>query len=285
MSDSDSDSSDSYSSDSSDIDIGTRRRRRSEDEEQEMLTLAQIYKKDSKHGDITPWNGREPRPDESIFVYVIFDDIFLRRMVCNNLGDLLKLQVDKRDIDTRALYAQVPAYHIPDKIGTYLKLPSYFTCYDQPHCLQDCWLQVASFLPNLMKERKIVMFHPRSRTQIPSKSHAPVGDYKPTFWLNLSDIKYTYPLNTVETKGALKKHLVNGDEFIRQLPLSQFQNTDLYEELREYVPNPLERQKFRGDKHGGKSRRRLKRRFKRKTIKQINKRNKRKTIKRRFKKR
>ena len=36
---------------------------------------------------------------------------------------------------------------------------------------------------------------------------------------------------------------------------------------------------------GGKSRRRLKRRFKRKTIKQINKRNKRKTIKRRFKKR
>jgi hypothetical protein len=265
---------------------------RSEDEQLKMLTLAQIYKKDGKHGDITPWNGREPRPDESIFVYVIFDDIFLRRMVCDNLGDLLKLQVDKRDINTRALYAQVPAHHIPDKIGTNLTLPSYFTCSDQPHCLQECWLQVASFLPKLMTAGKIVMFHPRSRKQIPSSVHFQVGDYKPTFWLNLSDIKYTYPLNTVETKGALKKHHDNGDEFIRQLPLSQFQNTDLYEERREYVPNPLEdreyvsnlfkRRKLGGGQHGGKSRRRLKRRNKRKTIKQINKRNKRKTIKRRF---
>lgn len=279
MANSDSDDESSASSASS----GSSGRR--EDEEQEMLTLAQIYKKDGIRGDITPWNGREPGPDESIFVYVILHNDFLKRMVCDNLGDLLKLQVNKHDIDTRALYAQVAAAHVPDKIGTYLNLPSYFPCYNQPLCLQECWLQVASFLPKLMTEGKIVMFHPRSRTQIPSTVHAMVGDYKPTFWLNLSGINYEYPLNTVETRRALKKHYDNGDEFIRELPLSDVENPHLYYVRREYVPNPFKRRKLKGGQHGGKSRRRLKRRNKRKTIKQINKRNKRKTIKRRFKKR
>jgi hypothetical protein len=257
----------------------------SEDEQPEMLTLAQIYKKDGVRGDITPWNGREPGPDESIFVFCILDNDFLRRMVCDNLGDLLKLQVDKHDIDIRALYAQVATAYVPDKIGTYLKLPSYFPCYNQPRCLQECWLQVASFLPKLMSEGKIVMFHPRSGIQIPSTIYVPVGDYKPTFWLNLSGINYTYPHNTVETRRALKKHYDNGDELIRQLPPSEFKNPALYEVRREYVPSPLKRpnpfklpnpfkhRKLGGGQHRGKSRRRLKRR------------NKRKTIKRRFKKR
>ena len=260
---------------------GSRTRSRSPLEQ--MVKLAKIYqKKNGMRGDITPWNGREPGPDESIFVYVILHNDFLKRMVCDNLGDLLKLQVNKHDIDTRALYAQVAAAHVPDKIGTYLTLPSYFPCYNQPLCLQECWLQVASFLPKLMTEGKIVMFHPMSKMQISSTVHAMVGDYKPTFWLNLSGINYEYPLNTVETRRALKKHYDNGDEFIRELPLSDVENPHLYYVRREYVPNPFKRQKHEGGQKAGKSHRKLKRRFKRKTIKR---RNKRKTIKRRFKKR
>ena len=276
-----SDSSDSYSSDSYSTDSSGRSRSRSPLEQ--MVKLAKIYqKKNGMRGDITPWNGREPGPDESIFVYVILHNDFLKRMVCDNLGDLLKLQVNKHDIDTRALYAQVAAAHVPDKIGTYLTLPSYFPCYNQPLCLQECWLQVASFLPKLMTEGKIVMFHPMSKMQISSTVHAMVGDYKPTFWLNLSGINYEYPLNTVETRRALKKHYDNGDEFIRELPLSDVENPHLYYVRREYVPNPFKRQKHEGGQKAGKSHRKLKRRFKRKTIKR---RNKRKTIKRRFKKR
>ena len=276
-----SDSSDSYSSDSYSTDSSGRSRSRSPLEQ--MVKLAKIYqKKNGMRGDITPWNGREPGPDESIFVYVILHNDFLKRMVCDNLGDLLKLQVNKHDIDTRALYAQVAAAHVPDKIGTYLTLPSYFPCYNQPLCLQECWLQVASFLPKLMTEGKIVMFHPMSKMQISSTVHAMVGDYKPTFWLNLSGINYEYPLNTVETRRALKKHYDNGDEFIRELPLSDVENPHLYYVRREYVPNPFKRQKHEGGQKAGKSHRKLKRRFKRKTIKR---RNKRKTIKPKFKKR
>ena len=285
-----SDSSDSYSSDSYSTDSSGRSRSRSPLEQ--MVKLAKIYqKKNGMRGDITPWNGREPGPDESIFVYVILHNDFLKRMVCDNLGDLLKLQVNKHDIDTRALYAQVAAAHVPDKIGTYLNLPSYFPCYNQPLCLQECWLQVASFLPKLMTEGKIVMFHPMSKMQISSTVHAMVGDYKPTFWLNLSGINYEYPLNTVETRRALKKHYDNGDEFIRELPLSDVENPHLYYVRREYVPNPFKRQKHEGGQKAGKSHRKLKRRFKRKTIKRRNKRktikrrNKRKTIKPKFKKR
>lgn len=69
------------------------------------------------------------------------------------------------------------------------------------------------------------------------------------------------------TQGNIHKSLFSR-EFTRRV------------DLRRRSASPLPR-----PQGGGKSRRRLKRRFKRKTIKQINKRNKRKTIKRRFKKR
>jgi hypothetical protein len=153
-----------------------------------------------------------------------------------------------------------------------------------------------------MDEKKIYMFHPRSGVKMVSTSHFVVpGRYKPSLWLDITDIRHTLPDFDLDFFTSNPSF----NEPIRYLDKSEFENPDLYEVCREYVPNPVERSMTIGTgvkslveageppykrpklvhEGGSKSRRRLKRRFKRKTIKRINKRNKRKTIKLRFKKR
>jgi hypothetical protein len=246
--------------------------------------LAQIYKKiDDRHYET--WDGER---GEGIFACVRFDKEWVKRQVYSNCGDMLKKNIrfwDIGDFPLLDLTTTQKGYYGPTTIGNYLTLPRSSSHHGQPLALSECWRNVTDLLKKFMDKKKIYMFHPRSGVQIVATSHFVVPDrYKPSLWLDITDIKHELPnfyLDFFTTNPSFH-------EPIRRLDKSELDNTKLYEVLENYLPNPVKRsmiigmgvkslvetgeppfkhQKLGGGQHAGKSRRRVKRRFKRKTIK------------------
>ena len=295
--------SDSTSSNGSDGSDGSSIPSSSHSTPHPRKVLAQIYRQKHDKKTYETWGGEQ---DVGIFVCARFDKELVKRHVHSNCGDILKKNIEFwniQDFPLLDLTITPKGHYSPMTIGNYLTLPSSSSTIEQPLALRECWHNVTNLLKKFMDEKKIYMFHPRSGVKMVSTRHFAFPDrYKPSLWLDITDIRHTLPdfnLDFFTSNPSFK-------EPIRYLDKSEFENPNLYEVRIEYVPNPVKRSMtigtgvkslveageppFKRRKHedgqkAGKSRRRLKRSFKRKTIKRINKRNKRKTIKLRFKKR
>jgi hypothetical protein len=267
-----------------------------------MVKFTKIYK---KNGDLyTEWNGKEPEPNTAIFVTVIFDNNWVKSNVFSNCGDLMRNQHYSYNIRDWPLQftIQGPSSH-PIGVGSFLKLSNSSSTLGQPLFIRDCWHDVTFLLKKFMSEGKIFKFEPISGIKRSSNRHTSVekpDDY--TFFLNISSIPctethpYTPPVfssNPIFTNPTI------------DIPISDLENPYLYNPFYNYIPSHITGSILAADtgssslsesgrlykrrklahEGGGKSRRSVKRRFKRKTIKRINKRKTIKTIKRRFKKR
>jgi hypothetical protein len=267
-----------------------------------MVKLTKIYQKDDKG--YREWNGKEPGPNTAIFVTVILDNDWVKRIVFSNCGDLMREEHSTHQIQDWPLEFTIPGHFgHPTGIGSFLKLSNSSSTLSQPLFIRDCWPDVTFLLKKFMSEGKIFKFEPISGIKRSSNRHTFVEKpYDYTFFLDFSSIPYT------ETQPYTPPFFSSNPIFTNptiDIPESEFKNPKLYTPFYNYIPShiseriiaaetgssslsksgrPYKRQKIVHE-GGGKSRRRVKRRFKRKTIKRINKRNKRKTIKRRFKKR
>jgi hypothetical protein len=243
-----------------------------------MVKLAKIYQKNGK--EVKEWDGKEPEPNTAIFVPVKLDNGWIKREVSLNCGDLIRKQHSWYDIQGEPLSFKIPdSSSVLTTVGTYLKLSNSSSTWGQPRILDECWHHVTFLLKKFMREKKIFKFDPRSGITIVSYEHKDITEPDNySFWLDFTDISHD-PSHTIPS-FFLGNPIFT--EPIRSIPVSEFENPSLYIPFYEYIPwqymhsRPHKRQKL----SGGKSRRRVKRRFKRKTIKR---RFKRKTIKRRFK--
>ena len=282
--------------------------------EQQMVKLAKIYQKNGKDGTFVykEWDGKEPEHNTAIFVIANLDNDRIKREVFRNCGDLIRTGNHWCDIQGEPLSFKIQdsSSSYPTTVGTYLKLSNSSSTLGQPLILDECWHHVTFLLEKLMRERKIFKFDPISGILRMSDKHKDVTEPDNySFWLDLSGIPHTdvYSNTTFFNSDIFTEH-------IRSIPVSEFKNPSLYIPFYEYIPRTITRRRIaietgstslgeagrphkrstslgeadsshKRPKLGGKSRRRVKRRFKRKTIKRINKRNKRnkrKTIKRRF---
>ena len=264
--------------------------------QERMVELAKIYQKDGTV--YKEWDGKEPGNSTFICVFgVVLDGEWIKRTVFSNCGDGIKREIKSSDIQGEPLSFKIQdSSSYPTTIGTYLKLSNSSSTLGQPRILDECWHRVTFLLQKLMREGKIFKFDPRSGITTVSYGHKDVTEPDNySFWLDLSGIPYRDAHNASTT-------FFNRDIFTeptRSIPVSEFENPSLYIPFYEYIPRHITgralvketgstslgeagRSHKRPKLSGGKSRRRVKRRFKRKTIKRINKRNKRKTIKRRF---
>jgi hypothetical protein len=246
-----------------------------------MVKLAKIFKRYIKDGTSVyeEWDGKEPEHNTAIFVPVKLDNEWIKRQVSRNYGNLIRAQHRWYDIQGEPLSFKIQdSSSFPTTVGTYLKLSNSSSTLGQPLFIQECWHHVTFLLKKFMSEGKIFKFDPISNIKVMSYGHKTVT--KPdnySFWLDLSGIPYRDAHNASTT-------FFNRDIFAeptRTIPVSEFENTNLYTSFYEYIPWHITRHsRVRSaspiPRGGGKSRRRVKRRFKRKTIKR---RFKRKTIK------
>ena len=273
---------------------------------EQMVELAKIYQKNEN--EVKEWDGKEPENSTFIFVFgVVLDGEWIKREVFRNCGDGIKREIKSSDIQGSPLHFKIQdsSSSYPTTVGTYLKLSNSSSTFSQPRILDECWHHVTFLLEKLMSERKIFKFDPISGILRMSDKHKDVTEPDNySFWLDLSGIPYRDAHNASTT-------FFNSDIFTeptRTIQESEFENPSLYIPFYKYIPRnitgsalvkeigsislgkagrPHKRSTSLGEagsshkrpKLGGKSRRRVKRRFKRKTIKRINKRNKRKTIK------
>jgi hypothetical protein len=245
-----------------------------------MVKLAKIFKRYIKDGTVVyeEWDGKKPEPNAAIFVPVKLDNYWIKREVSRNYGDLIRKQHRWYDIQGEPLSFKIQdSSSFPTTVGTYLKLSNSSSTWGQPRILDECWHHVTFLLKKFMSEGKIFKFDPISNIKVMSYGHKTVT--KPdnySFWLDLSGISHD-PSHTIPS-FFLGNPIFT--EPIRSIPVSEFENPSLYIPFYEYIPRQYMHSRVRSaspiPRSGGKSRRRVKRRFKRKTIKR---RFKRKTIK------
>jgi hypothetical protein len=277
----------------------------------QMEPLAKILKATTGDGGlarIEEWKGENPGPDNALFApgYRLSDST---ANAYTNVGSIIdKKAARQEENSSRGWHRAAPDTRTFDNLRVVTNTGVPISCIhgcqtnrlQLPYSSPSVWGQNEtlqnSLLLNIMQRTPRFSYSDK-RPRVFAK-HNKKGDIKSCWisatgedeWCNVPGYTKKVPISKLPVKvgditkkkySVLDKFAVrNVDGFLNSRSLGKHPGPG---------PRPRHRPSHRTPvpppQGGGKSRRRLKRRNKRKTIKQINKRNKRKTIKRRFKKR
>lgn len=292
----------------------------SSDEELE-LKLAKIFKTTAtlkpvsdgrgyKYTNPIPWDGKEPGPDDILFIYAVLSDSNLRQMSLNScFGDITKRNIVKEN-ELRAIgIARQPDLPnvtplkrlIPYPHATVLHLPSYMSNLlvgNSSHFLPRCFIPdsglTISFLPYLMRIGKIYGHLPSGTVGFTASKHSALADTPVTYFYKLKNdavgvISTGYdnirPLYQTEEKRYFKLRKYNHRNPYQGKFLSEFNvNAQMSSSNGPIQTTFFKKRTKPSNTGGGKTRRKLKiikRRNRRNTTKRRNKTKRRNTIKRR----
>lgn len=296
MADSDSDTDDSISSDDDDSAVRTP---------EQMVKLAKIFiikinPDDNSTASIAPWDGTKPGINDRLLAYgvKISDNTY---DAYTNVSSLIDQKV-KRLKEIQSVHRTAEDTRTFDHLHGITENGGFVSCLygclanrkPLPYKPPSAWGRTEtlqdSLLPNLMKnitrshrpgyKNKIYVLTERSiGEEVCTSSCWYLVDGHDEYQIGSPYIEEVNILDTSLSKpGNLSKKYCVLDRFLVDDACSYC----FGREIGKFPDNPFKRRKPNDVKEAGKSRRRVKRRFKRKTIKRINKR---KTIKRRFKNR
>jgi hypothetical protein len=284
--------------------------------EEPVAQLAKIFKttvergRENKYTNTIPWDGKEPGPDDILFIYAVLSDSNLRQMSLNScFGDITKRNIVKEN-ELRAIgIARQPDLPnvtplkrlIPYPHATVLHLPSYMSNLlvgNSSHFLPRCFIPdsglTISFLPYLMRIGKIYGHLPSGTVGFTASKHSALADTPVTYFYKLKNdavgvISTGYdnirPLYQTEEKRYFKLRKYNHRNPYQGKFLSEFNvNAQMSSSNGPIQTTFFKKRTKPSNKGGGKTRRKLKiikRRNRRNTTKRRNKTKRRNTIKRR----
>ena len=185
--------------------------------EEPVAQLAKIFKTTVKrvpinHGggykytNIMPWDGKEPGPDDILFIYAVLSDRNLRQMSLEScFGDNTKLKIVKENKSRAVGIARQPdlpnvnplkqfiphatVLHLPSDMSNLLVGSSSY--YFLPRCsIPDSGLTIA-FLPYLMHIGKIYGHLPSGTVGFTTSKHSTLVDTPVTYFYKLREYKRT----------------------------------------------------------------------------------------------